>query len=123
MTLRTALILLSLFVACCAIVLLAWGSGSEFYFFMPALRRHALGTPPTHPLGAMILLVACAALYLYSPHYALIYFSALLGSLILGSVIGYGVFAWKPTAMQLALTVAMIAETCYGWSVQSDLDV
>jgi hypothetical protein len=48
----------------------------------------------------------------------LIYFTAVLGGLLLGSLVGYGVFAWKPTLMQVLLTLAMIAEASYGWSIQ-----
>jgi hypothetical protein len=65
-------------------------------------------------------LAVCAALYLYSSRYALIWFTILLGGLVLGSVVGYGVFAWKPTIVQLALMVAMIAEASYGWSIRGD---
>jgi ribose/xylose/arabinose/galactoside ABC-type transport system permease subunit len=64
------------------------------------------------------LLTICLILYLYSPHYALLIFTALLGGLLLGSLVGYGVFAWKPTISQFLLTLAMIAETVYGWSIQ-----
>ena len=123
MPLRVALILLGLFVVCLAIVLLAWLSGSEFYLFVPPLsrwgiRRLSAYAPPTHPSIVVGLLATCVALYFYSPHYALVWFTILLGSLVLGSPIGYFFFAWKPTVAQVLLTLAMIAEACYGWSVQ-----
>ena len=75
-----------------------------------------------HPLTRALfsgLLVACVALYLYSQRYALIFFTALLGGLLLGSLVGYAVFAWKPTLSQVLLTLAMMAEAAYGWSIQS----
>jgi hypothetical protein len=119
MPLRTALILFGLFTGCLVIVLLAWASGSEFYVFLPS-RWFTSIHPPTHPSVVLILLAACVALYLYSQHYALLFFTALLGGLVLGSLVGYGVFAWTPTVAQLSLTLAMIAEAAYGWTIQND---
>jgi hypothetical protein len=119
MPLRTALILCGLFVVCVAIVVLAWVIGSEFFVFLPRRWLTSIHKPPTHPSVVLALLAACVALYLYSPHYALLYFTALLGCLLLGSLVGYGVFNWNPTLMQVLLTLAMIAEVSYGWSIQN----
>jgi hypothetical protein len=117
MPLRVVLILVGLFAGCLAIVLFAWAIGSEFYVFIPS-RFRWVGKLPTHPSAVLALLATCAALFLYSPRYALFFFTALLGCLLLGSLVGYGVFAWKPTLMQALLTFAMIAETAYGWTIQ-----
>lgn len=118
MPLRMALILFGLFVGCVAIVLFAWAIGSEVYLLVPRRWYGAVSRPPTHPCGILILLGVCVALYLYSPRYALLYFTVLLASLLLGSLVGYGVFNWKPTVMQVLLTIAMIAEASYGWTIQ-----
>jgi hypothetical protein len=117
MPLRILLILAGLFVGCVAIVALAWAIGSELYVFVPS-RFRWVGKPPTHPSVVLAMLATCAALFLYSPRYALFFFTALLACLLLGSLVGYGVFAWKPTLMQALLTFAMIAETAYGWTIQ-----
>ena len=121
MPLRMALIFFGFFAGCLAIVLVAWASGSEFYVFVPASRHFTsiCAKPPTHPSVVLGLLVACVALYLYSQRYALIFFTALLAGLLLGSLVGYAVFAWKPTLSQVLLTLAMMAEAAYGWSIQS----
>jgi hypothetical protein len=74
--------------------------------------------PPTPPFAVLIVLVVCLGLFFFSQRYALILFSAVLGSLMLGSLVGYGVFAWKPTFVQLLLTVAMLAETYFGWNIE-----
>ncbi len=117
MPLRMALILYGLFAACLAIVLLAWASGSEFYVLFPS-RRITIGARPTHPGVVLGLLAICVALYLYSPHYALVFFTALLGWLLLGSLVGYGVLGRNPTVPQMLLTLTMIAETAYGWTIE-----
>jgi hypothetical protein len=36
-----------------------------------------------------------------------------LAGLLLGSLVGFGVFAWIPTVPQVLLTLAMIAEASY----------
>jgi hypothetical protein len=118
MPLRMAVILFGLFVGCVATVLVAWAIGSEFYVLVPTRWLRAVSRPPTHPCGVLVFLAACVALYLYSPRYALLYFTVLLGSVVLGSLVGYGVFNWKPTLMQVLLTLAMTAEAVYGWSIQ-----
>ena len=120
MPLHIALILLGLFAACVAVVLLGWWLGSEFYVFLPVRRIRAISTPPTHPVFLLVLLATCVALYFYSPQYSLVFFTALLVCLLLGSLIGYGVFAWKPTVMQFVLTLVMAAEAICGWSVRGD---
>jgi hypothetical protein len=112
------LILLSLFAGCLAIVLLAWMVGSEFYVLLPKRWLTSVRTPPTHPSVVLGLLTTCLVLYLYSPHYALVFFTILLAGLLLGSFVGYGVFAWKPTMPQVLLTLAMVAEVAYGWTIQ-----
>lgn len=119
MPLRTALILFGLFAGCVAIVVIGWAIGSDFYLLVPRRWYGAVARPPTHPCGVLIMLGMCVALYLYSPRYSLLYFTVLLGSLLLGSLVGYSVFDWRPTAMQILLTIAMIAEACYGWSMQN----
>jgi hypothetical protein len=118
MPLRTVLILLALFLGCVAIVLLAWATGSEFYVFLPRRRIVAIQEPPTHPGIILALLSVCVALYLYSPRYALLFFTGILCCLLLGSLIGYIVFSWHPTLMQIVLTLMMIGEVSYGWSIQ-----
>jgi hypothetical protein len=117
MPLRMVLTLLGLFGGCLAMALLAWASGSEIYILIPS-RRYICMPPPTHPSVVLGLLVACLVLYFYLPRYGLLLFTALLGGLLLGSVVGYGVFAWIPTIPQVLLTLAMIAESAYGWTVQ-----
>jgi hypothetical protein len=118
MPLRVALILFGLFTGCLAIVCMAWAIGSEFYVFLPSRHIASISRPPTHPCEVLILLAVCVALYLYSPHYALLFFTALLAGLLLGSLVGYGVFAWTPTVPQVLLTLTMIAEAAYGWTIQ-----
>jgi hypothetical protein len=118
MPFRMALILFGLFIGCLAVVLLAWAIGSEFYVFLPSRRFTSIHRPPTHPAGVLLLLGVCVAVYLYSPRHALFFFTALVGGILLGSLVGYGVFDWKPTVMQGFLTIMMIAEAAYGWSIQ-----
>ena len=78
-----------------------------------------LNSTPTPPIVVLGLLAVCLPLYFYSPHKALLFFTFLLGCLLLGSLIGCCVFVWKLTMFQVLLTLAMIAEVAYGWSIQS----
>jgi hypothetical protein len=120
MPIRTVLVLVGLFAACLAIVLIAWAVGSEFYLFLPG-RRHVAPPSPSHPILVLIMLLSCPALFLlYSRHFGLVLFSILLGSLVLGSVVGYFMFAWTPTLVQWLLTVVMGVETAYGWTIHGD---
>ncbi|NLE39694.1 MAG: hypothetical protein GX621_16875 [Pirellulaceae bacterium] len=116
MPIRTAAILSGLFAACLAIAAIAWAIGSEFYLLLPT----RLSPPPHHPLLVLGLLAVCLALFFYSQREALILFSVLLDSLVLGSIVGYAEFDWTPTVMQTLLTVTMIAETIYGWTIETD---
>jgi hypothetical protein len=119
MPLRIVLIFAGLFLGCLAIVLLAWAVGSEFYIFIPSFRLRAANKPPDHPFVVLGLLMTCLAVYFYSPTTGLSFFTVLLGGLVLGSIVGYAVFQWTPTVMQIVLTAAMIAEAGYGWSIQN----
>lgn len=119
MPLRIVLIFSGLFLGCVAVVLLAWAIGSEFYIFIPSFRMRPAHRPPDHPAVVLGLLMTCLALYFYSPTTSLTCFTVLLCGLLLGSIVGYAVFQWRPTVMQILLTVAMIAEATYGWSIQN----
>ena len=121
MPLRTFVILAGLFGICIAIVVVAWMCGSEFYVFLPSRRITSISTPPTDPIVVLVLLAACLALYLYSQRYALFLFTTLLGGLLLGSLVGYGVYHWAPTIPQILLTLAVLAETVYGWMIQGEV--
>lgn len=116
MPLRMVLILVGLFATCIAVVLLAWSAGSQFYVFVPGRR---VLPPPTHPMVVLVFLAVCLALFRYSQHYGLVALSLLLGGLVLGSIIGPWVFAWRPTVPQILLTLAMLGEVAYGWSINN----
>jgi hypothetical protein len=118
MPLRTALILFGLFFGCVLIVLIAWLVDSELFLFFPGRGFRAANRPPTHPLIILALLGVCIALFLFSQTYALSFFTILFCCLLLGSFVGYGAFHWKPSAMQIMLTIAMMAGGAYGWSIQ-----
>ncbi len=115
MPLRFVLIAAGLFIACLAVAIVAWMVGSEFYILAPSYR-HMIHRPPTHPIAVVLLFVFIAALYLYSEHYALVFFSCVLGGLALGSLVGFAVFSWTPTWAQWALTAVMSVETVYCWN-------
>jgi hypothetical protein len=120
MPLRVAVILISLFAACVAIVALAWAFGTDLYFFLPG-RRCLASRPPTPPIVLLLLMALAVGLFLlYSQHYGLVVFSVFFGGVALGSLVGYFVFAWTPTLMQWMLTIATGAETIYGWTVHED---
>ena len=119
MPIRVAMILFGLFGGCIAVVLLAWASGSEFFMFLPGRRTHGF-LEPLEPAGMLLFLVLCGGLFLYSQRYALILFTILLGGLVLGTFVGWGVVAWKPTLSQLALIAAMSVEVSYGWTIRED---
>ena len=119
MPIRIVIVLLSLFAACLAVALGAWAAGSEFYLFIPG--RRGIHRPPDHPIELIIAMAFCAGLFLlFSQHYGLVFFTGLFASLVLGSIVGYLVFAWTPTVVQWLLTVAMGAETTYGWMIHGE---
>jgi hypothetical protein len=119
MPIRVALIWFGLFAGCIAVVLIAWASGSEFFMLIPG--RYTRGCfKPLEPVGMLALLALCGGMYLYSQRYALIFLTVLLGGLVLGTLVGCGVFAWKPTVSQFALIAAMFVEMSYGWSIRED---
>jgi hypothetical protein len=110
------LILIGLLAACVGVVLLAWKTGSELYVFSPASRLHLhVSKPPDDPLMVLALFVIPVLLYFYSQHFALIAFSILTADVLLGSVIGFAVYAWTPSILQHLLSVAMVAAAAYGW--------
>lgn len=122
MPLRTFLTVFGLFGGCLAIAIVAWATGSEFYLLMPprGLGR-AVSLPPHHPLVILFALAIPGLLYFLSPRHALIVFSLIPALLLLGSLVGYAVFAWTPTWAQWALSAATIVATSYYWNRRDGL--
>jgi hypothetical protein len=122
MPIRVAAILFGLLAVCVIVILLAWAFGGEFYLFMPPSRHSCeIDRPPTHPAIVLAALLFCVALFLlYSQHWGLVFFTALFGGIVLGSIVGYLLFAWTPTLVQWLLTAAVGVETWYGWTKHGD---
>ena len=118
MPLRILTILIGLFAVCLAITLLAWANGSDFYIFFLSKRITTIHKPPTDPVVILGLLVLGGIIYPFSQKSALLFFTLLISGLLLGSLVGYGVYAWSTTFSQSMLILAMIALTGYGWAKQ-----
>jgi hypothetical protein len=119
MPFRVATILLGLFVACVAIVVVAWAVGSDFYLGWPT-RGTRLRTR-TDPLFVLALLVFCAGMFLlYSQHYGLVVFTVVLALVLIGIPVSYFLVGQTPTLVQWLLAAAMIAEAAYGWTIHGE---
>ena len=117
MPIRKVIVFSGLFGVCLAIIVIAWAAGSEFYMCLPSRCTMDRCAPPPTPafLIAVILLIG-GGLFLYAPRLGLIVLTGLLGTLLLGSIVGYLAFAWTPTVVQWLLTAAMIVQSIYGWA-------
>lgn len=119
MPLRVAIILFGLFAACVAIAALAWAYGGQFYLFAPS--RWGLHRPPTHPVVILMYLGLSLGIFFFlSQHYGLVMFTGLPVTLLLGTTVGYLVFAWTPTLVQWLLTFVAGAEAYYGWAMTNE---
>ena len=129
MPLRVVITLATLFAAIPLVVLLAWLSGSELYFFFPTRNlRHTpshdfqLGPPPTHPgIFVAILLIICTIIG-FSRHYGLLVLAVLPAGLLLGTVVGAAFLDWTPGVCQYLLILVSLAALTYGWSKKEYLD-
>ena len=122
MALRTFLILMGLLAACVGIVLLAWTTGLELYLYFPGRHRFGAPRPPTDPRLCLVSLAIPILLYFYSQHYALIAFTVVAASVVLGILIGHFVYAWTPSILQYLLSAATAGTAAYGWAQQEFFD-
>jgi hypothetical protein len=122
MPLRVAKVLLALFAACVAIVGLAWVFDGQLYMLLPPGRHYRhIERPPTHPAIIMVGLAFCVGFFsFFSRRWGVMLFTVLFAGIVLGSVVGYLVFAWTPTLVQWLLAFAMGAETWYAWSTRGE---
>jgi hypothetical protein len=114
MPLRQALILLAFFAACVALVVIAWASGADLYMFFPS--RLKANRPPTSAGVVLAILIFCAILAGWIGQKGLYVFMFATASLVLGSAVGFLVYAWTPTLVQHGLSAAMIATSIYAWA-------
>ena len=113
---RPLLVLLGLFVVCLAIVLIAWAADFYLYMYVPSRSMEPSAPPPTHPVTIIVFLLTGGGLLLYAPRLGLIVLTGLLGTILLGTIVGYLAFAWTPTLVQWLLTAAMSVQSIYGWT-------
>ena len=112
-----AIVFFGLFGVCLAIVVIAWAAGSEFYMYLPPSRAVDRGGPPPTPAFLIVVfLLIGGGLFLHAPRLGLIVLTGLLGTILLGSIVGYLAFAWKPTLVQWLLTATMSVQSVYGWA-------
>jgi hypothetical protein len=111
------LVFFGLLGVCLAIVVIAWATDSEFYLFLsdPELEFDA-PHPPTPAFLVIVFLLTGGGAFLRWPRIGLIILTGLLGTILLGSIVGYLAFAWTPTLVQWLLTAAMSMATIYGWA-------
>lgn len=119
MPLRVVLVLLGLFAACVAIVVIAWAVGSDFYLGWP--RPHLRLCTRDDPLTVLVILLFCTGVFLvYSQHYGLVLFTGALGLVLVGIPVRYFLFGQTPTLVQWLLAAAMSAEAIYGWMIHGE---
>lgn len=119
MPLRVVLVLLGLFAACLAIVIIAWAVGSDFYLGWP--RSSIRLRTGDNPLLVLVILVFCAGVFLfYSQHYGLVLFTVVFGLVIVGIPVRLFLLGQTPTLVQWLLAAVMSAETIYGWTIHGE---
>jgi hypothetical protein len=118
MPLRTFVTLLGTYLACLAVAGAAGALGSELYIYV---GQHYFGVrPPDGPWTVPSLLVVCGILYFFSPRSALYLFTVLALGVWVGTLVGWGVFQWRPSPAQHLLGVAMTATAIYGWRIRDE---
>lgn len=107
-------VLLLLFVLVVAFV--AEAIGSEFYLFVPPVRRMKLEQPPTSPWALVVLFAIAIILFCVLRRHAAILISSVLLLAILGIPTGILIYSWTPGIAQYVLIVALGALVAFIWT-------
>ncbi len=115
MPVRRLAIFVALLATTVGVLALAWLHGSDLYFLLPSYRHRSVWPPPTNPDELAMILAATAVVAAFSRHYGLVMFTFFPIGLLLGSIVGYLVFEWTSSLLQLLLVFVSATASVYGW--------
>jgi hypothetical protein len=91
--------------------------GSEFYLFLPSLRRfRPLPTPPTPAWSVPVIYAVCVGIFFLSRRFAAVMIAGVSAMFFLGLPVGTVIFEWTPGVAQYLLILTSGAVAIFVWA-------